>query len=397
MTTETLSAPLEPARPAASWAAILAVAAGAFALVTTEFLPVGLLPQISRDLAITEGQAGLMVTIPGFLAAFAAPATIGLVGRLDRRWVLLFLLGLLAVSNLIVATADSVVALLCGRVLLGVGVGGFWAIGGSLGPRLRPGAEAPRATALIYSGVSLGMVAGVPAGALIGELVGWRLAFGVSTALALAVVGALAWLLPPIKPSETTGLRQVPEVLRLRQVQVGLGASVLVFIAQFAAYTYIGPILETTSGIGPSGLGLLLLGYGVAGFVGNLAGGWAVIKALKATLVAVGLVLGGAMLLLLWAGTNPWVASALVLLWGLAWGVLPIAMQTWMFSAAPDRLEGVAALFVSVAQAAIGGGALAGGLAVDHLGVQAAMGLGAAGSLATALLIGAFRPRPVAP
>ncbi|MGV8596165.1 MFS transporter [Pseudomonas aeruginosa] len=88
---------------AARWSAVAAVAIGAFALVTTEFLPVGLLPQIARDLHITEGQAGLMVTLPGFLAALAAPLTIGFTGRFDRRHVLMFLMGLLVLSNALVA------------------------------------------------------------------------------------------------------------------------------------------------------------------------------------------------------------------------------------------------------------------------------------------------------
>jgi hypothetical protein len=118
-----------------AWLAVLSVGIGAFALVTTEFLPVGLLPAIAADLGITKGVAGLMVTIPGLIAAFAAIfVTVGS-GRIDRRVVIWSLMGLLVVSNLLVALAPSFAVVLLGRALLGIGVGGFWAIGGALGQR----------------------------------------------------------------------------------------------------------------------------------------------------------------------------------------------------------------------------------------------------------------------
>ncbi|PTQ13381.1 MFS transporter [Sphingomonas oleivorans] len=373
-------------RPPASWAAVASVGVGAFALVTTEFLPVGLLPQIARDVGISEGQAGLMVTVPGMLAAIAAPLTIAFAGRFDRRHVLWFLLGLLVLSNILVATATSFAALLLGRVLLGIGVGGFWTIGGSLGPRLRPGPQGARATSLIYSGVSLGTVAGVPAGALVGNLLGWRLAFAGSAAMALLVVVALMLLLPVIRPERSSGLAQVPAVLRLGKVRIGLIGTVLIFIGQFAAYTYITPFLNQVTHIEAAGLSAVLLGYGLAGFLGNLFGGWAVSRDVRLTLVGTAILLGGSVLLLALAGTIPVTAILAVLAWGFGFGMLPIAMQSWMFSAAPDRLESVAALFVSIAQAAIGSGALVGGLAVDRLGVESAFWLGGLAALATAAL-----------
>ncbi|MCY1413529.1 Purine ribonucleoside efflux pump NepI [compost metagenome] len=381
-----------PASAPASWGAVTAIGIGAFALVTAEFLPVGLLPQIAKDLSVTEGQAGLMVTIPGILAACAALLTIGLAGRFDRRHVLWFLLSLLVVSNLLVASATSFAALLLGRVLLGIAVGGFWTIGGSLGPRLRPDA-AGKATAIIFSGVSLGTVAGVPAGALLGNLLGWRLAFGASAAVALLVVGALIWLLPVLRPERLTGLSQIPAVLKLRKVQVGLAAVVLIFIGQFAAYTYITPFLNQISGIEAGVLSLVLLGYGLSGFFGNVFCGWVVERDVRLAVLGTSLNLGLSLLLLLFTGTNAWFAVAAVVVWGFGFGMLPIAIQSWIFRAAPDRLESVAALFVSIAQLAIGAGALIGGLAVDHFGVESALWVGAFAAFATAWLIHAAPPR----
>ncbi|CVI54306.1 MULTISPECIES: MFS transporter [Agrobacterium] len=382
-----ISAGHADSKPLASWAAVASIGIGAFALVTTEFLPVGLLPLIAADLGISEGTAGLMVTVPGFLAALAAPMTLGFAARFDRKRVLVALLMLLVVSNAIVATAHGFAALMFGRVLLGIAVGGFWTIGGSLGPRLRPGAEGPRATALIFSGVSLGTVAGVPAGALIGDLFGWRTAFLLVSGVALLVVAALQFLLPSIRAQKGSGLKQVPDVLRLQRVQIGLTAAVLIFVGQFAAYTYITPFLIGATGIDTGTLSMVLLGYGAAGFAGNLFGGWAAgrnfVFALAGTAFLIALSVAG----LLLAGSNTLAAVAWVVTWGFGFGMLPIAMQTFLFTSAPDRLESIAALFVSIAQLAIGLGALVGGLAVDNFGVPSALWLGAASALLTAGLI----------
>lgn len=175
--------------PPASWSAVVAIGVGASTLVTTEFLPVGLLPQIAQDLAVSEGQASLMVTAPGIVAAGAALLTISVGKRIQRQHALLVLLSLLVISNAMVACANSLGVLLAARMLLGVAVGGFWTIGVSLGPRLRPDAIG-RATSVIFSGVTVGTVAGVPAGTLLGRLLGWRLAFAAFAALVLLVVVA---------------------------------------------------------------------------------------------------------------------------------------------------------------------------------------------------------------
>src|SRR5690554_6361376 len=129
-----------------------------------------------------------MVTIPGIISAIAALLTLYVARGFNRRHALWVLMGALFISNTIVAVAPSYQMLLVGRVLLGVAIGAFWTIGASLGPRLRSGMEGARATAIIFSGISLGMVGGVPAGALIGSLVGWRIAFWISAAIALLVM-----------------------------------------------------------------------------------------------------------------------------------------------------------------------------------------------------------------
>jgi predicted MFS family arabinose efflux permease len=373
------------------WAAVFAVAVGAFALVTTEFLPIGLLPDIARDIGVSEGQTGLMVTLPGLLAAIGAPSVIGFAGGLDRRRVLGGLLILLVASNVVVAAASAFPALLIGRVLLGIGVGGFWAVGGSLGPRLRPGHEGPWATSIIFSGVSVGTVAGLPAGALLGNLLGWRMAFIAAAAVAVLVTAALLIVLPSIPPEEGSGLRGVPSLLKLRVMQVGVVGTVLAFAGHFLGYTYIAPFVDSAAHIRGASLSVVLLAYGVAGFVGNMASGWAAQRSVRGTLALCCALLGLSIAVLVLGGTMPAVAVIAVVIWGFAFGALPIAMRMFMFSAAPDRLESTAAVFVSVAQLSIGGGALIGGLIVDHVGLEATLWAGTVCTLLTAVLVWTVR------
>jgi predicted MFS family arabinose efflux permease len=392
------TSPLSATRAAAtespsgsSWGAVASLGIASFALVSTEFLPVGLLPQIAHELGQSEGRTGLMVTLPSVMGAFAAPLTIAFAGRLDRRWLLGGLVALLALSNFVVAMSGAFAAVLFGRLLMGVAVGGFWTIGGSLGPRLKPGPQAARASALILSGVSIGTVAGVPAGALLGELVGWRWAFAAAGAISLVVLALLLVLLPALPSAAArNGLREIRTLLRERKVSLGLAAILLLFGGQFSAYTYISPFLLQVTGITPATLSAVLLGYGVSGFVGNLAGGWMAERDLHGALTATGLVLGMSVLgvVLLGHGNVAW-AVGLVIVWGFGFGMLPIAIQSWMFGAAPHRLEAVQAIFVSAAQAAIGGGALLGGVLADSFGMGSALWLGAVSTLAiTSVIVG---------
>lgn len=371
---------------ATSWLPVAAVGIGAFALVTTEFLPVGLLPQVAQELAISEGQTGLMMTLPGLFAAVTAPLTLLWARTLDRRQVLCALLALLALSNVVVALASNLWVLLLGRALLGVAVGGFWTIGGTLGPRLKP-LHAAKATSIIFSGVSLGTVAGVPAGAILGELTGWRTVFGVAAVLSIIVTLLLLRTLPKLPAQPGAGMQALAEVLKRPITQLGLAAVLTIFVGQFAAYTYLSPYLINEAGMTPIALSAVLLGFGVAGFLGNLAGGLTVAKNASRTLIATALLMGVPMLLLATDVAPMQMIVALVMLWGLGFGLLPVAMQSWLFSMAPDRLEAMGAIFVSSAQISIGIGALLGGLAVDHLGILSALALGGGFAVVTTAFI----------
>jgi predicted MFS family arabinose efflux permease len=239
--------------------------------------------------------------------------------------------------------------------------------------------------------VSVGTVAGLPAGALLGNLLGWRMAFIAAAVVAVLVTAALLVFLPSIPPEAGSGLGGVPSLLKLRIMQVGVVGTVLAFAGHFLGYTYIAPFLDAAAHIRGASLSVVLLAFGIAGFVGNMACGWAAQRSVRGTLALCCALLGLSIAVLVLGATMPAVAVIAVVIWGFAFGVLPIAMQTFMFNAAPDRPESAAAVFVAVAQLSIGAGALVGGLLVDHLGLEVTLWAGAACTLLTAVLVWTVR------
>ncbi|WP_158244294.1 MFS transporter [Trinickia dabaoshanensis] len=372
------------------WFSVAAVSFGTFALVTSELMPIGLLPKIAAGVSAAEGNAGLTITIPGLVAAFAAPALLVASRRLDRRWLLWLTSALLIASNLIVASAATLSTLLAGRVLLGIGIGGFWAIGAAVARRLVPPESVGRATALVFSGVSAGTVIGLPAGTLLGELFGWRLAFTGAAILGGIALAAQLYLLPKLAATDAVGLWQLPAVARTPKARIALVAVALAIGGQFMAYTYLASFLEGHASISPSMVSAVLLAYGVAGLAGNTIAGELVQRDVRKVLAGSGLLVAATILSLPLTGSHPLIAIALVVIWGAGFGAVPVSLQTAMFMAAPKLPEGGSALFVSTFQLALASGAFLGGVAVNSSSITLAMLLGGAAVLTMAGTIWIF-------
>ncbi|WP_214414265.1 MFS transporter [Sphaerisporangium fuscum] len=293
-----------------------------------------------------------------------------LVGRMDRRLLLVGLMGLMTLANLASALAPDHPSLVAARVLVGVAIGGFWAIAGGLAVRLVPAPYVPRATAIVFGGVGAANVFGVPLGTTIGELVGWRVAFGMLSALALVVLVALLAVLPPLTASRPVGLRRLGGRLRDRGVRAGILATFLIVTGHFSAYTFVSPVLQGLSGIDEHLIGPLLFGFGVAGMAGNFIAGAAVARRLHRTVTAIAVLLGAAVLLYPVAGLTAVGGVTLLVVWGLVYGGVSVSLQTWMIKAAPQAVEEASALWVAVFNFSIGLGALAGGTIVDALPLQ---------------------------
>jgi predicted MFS family arabinose efflux permease len=351
-----------------AWLAVLSVAAGTFVLVTSEFLPIGLLTPMAASLGISKGMAGLSVTIPGLVAAFSAPCLTLLAGRMDRRLLLLIMTVMICASNLIVAFASDVTMLLAGRVFLGVAVGGFWTFAVSAGRRLVAQGSGARATALISAGISIGMILGVPAGSQLGEWLGWRQAFMANAGVAIAVLVSQLALVPSLPVHEAIGFRHMRALFSVAKARIGLLITLLLFVGQFAGYTYFEPFLRNISGVDQPTLTRLLFTYGLFGIAGNFFAEVAAAKGIRRAFIGMALLLGTTILLGGLFVREPMSAYVLAAIWGFAFGTIPVCMQIWMYQAAPANYESGAALFVSVAQIALALGAFSGGVMIDSIG-----------------------------
>ncbi|WP_246268567.1 MFS transporter [Nonomuraea typhae] len=356
------------------WLAVIAVAVGTFAMVTVEQLPVGLLTAIGGSLNISEGAAGLMVTVPGLVASATAPLLPVAIGRLDRRTVLIGLLSLMVVANAVSVVAPNFAIMLASRFLVGIGIGGFWALAAGIAVRLVPAQHVARATSLAFGGATAANVLGIPAGTLIGNLSDWRVAFAAVGVLALLVVGALAWLLPRIPASAPVRLAELPRQFRNPVVRAAVISTFLVVSGQYAAFTFVSPILQNVSGVPADLIGPILLGFGVAGVIGTFVGSsWNV----KRRVITLSVVLAAIMVLFPLVGTTPVTGTILLIIWGLAYGGAPVAVQTWILQGAGESAEAATALNTTVFNLAIAFGAAFGGIVADNLAVTGALWIGA--------------------
>jgi len=370
-----------------AWLAVTSIAVGTFAMVTTEFLPIGLLTAIAGDLGVSEGTAGLMVTGPGIVAAVTAPVVTIAAGSTDRRILVVLLTALIVLSNVVAVLTPTFTIMLLGRILLGLCVGGFWTFAAAIGRRLVPEASGGRATALIIAAISVGTVVGVPAGAMIGELAGWRSAFAATAVLAILVLVGQAALLPNLPARAPVRVRDIFALFDVRRARIGLLVTAFIATGHFAAYTYLEPFLQQVVGLRVSSLSGVFAAYGVAGLFGAFAGERALARSLRGGFAATVLLVATALFLAVLYGASPYFAIPLVVLWGFAFGAVPLGVQLWLYQAAPERFEIGSAMMVTVFEVALALGAFGGGLLVDHSGIRSAFLAGGVLAVAAALTI----------
>ncbi|MEO3800128.1 MFS transporter [Nonomuraea sp. B1E8] len=370
MSTTTLA---RPRSPLINWLAVISLMLGIFAIVTSEILPIGLLTAIGADFGISDGTTGLTMTLPGIVAAVAAPTVTLTTARLDRRVMLCVLMAVLAVADVLAAVATSYWVMLISRVLVGLTIGGFWSIGAGLAGRLMPPHAVGTATAVIFSAVPLGSVLGVPASTFIGNLAGWRTAFLVLAALAVLVLAALMVLLPPLPAHQVTNPRVLLDLLRTRGAAIALLATFLIVLAHFGTYTYVTPFLQDVTGLPPAAVSAVLLAYGIAGIAGNFLAGKAIATRLRAAFVTCGCLIAATTLLLPSVGGTTAGAVVLLVIWGLAYGGVPVCSQASFLTAAPHVPEAATVVFTSSFQATFALGAFLGGRVVDSFSVSTVM------------------------
>lgn len=355
----------------AYWGGIFAMTLCVFVLIASEFMPVSLLTPIAGDLGVTEGLAGQGIAISGALAVLTSLSLSHIAGNMNRKTLLLGMTVLMAASGLIIAFATSYLVYMAGRALIGMAIGGFWSMSAATAIRLVPQHQVARALAIFNGGNALATVVAAPLGSYLGATIGWRGAFLCLVPVAIAAFIWQWFSLPDMKGSKRqTSRGTVFRLFRLPVVSVGLLACGLFFMGQFALFTYVRPFLETVTHVSASGLSLILLTIGVAGFVGTLIVALFLNARFYLTIMAIPLLMAAIAGLLILTGHSVWIVALLLGFWGLLATAAPTGWWTWIARTLPDDAEAGGGLMVAVIQLSIALGSTAGGMVFDNFGWQ---------------------------
>jgi DHA1 family inner membrane transport protein len=294
---------------------LMALAVAAFGIGTSEFIIMGLLPNLAQYFAVTIPKAGALVTGYALSVTIGAPLVALATAHLERKRALLLLMGVFTLGNFACAVAPTYNLLFAARVLTALCHGAFFGIGSVVAANLVPKNQRAQAIALMFSGLTLANVLGVPAGTALGQALGWRAAFWAIVPIGVTAAAALFWLVPQQAAGSSKLLHEF-RVLRRPQVLLVMLMSVLTSTSLFCVYTYVAPMLLTITHVSPHGITLTLLLFGVGITIGNLAGGalsdWRPMAFLVGSLLALIVSLG----VLYFAEPYAIPAIAMILVWG---------------------------------------------------------------------------------
>lgn len=377
--------------------ALWALALSAFAIGTTEFVIVGLIPTIAASLGVSVPSAGLLVSLYALGVAVGAPLLTAVTGRVPRKQLLLGLMTLFTVGNLLAWLAPGYATLMAARVLTGLAHGVFFSIGSTIATGLVSKEKAASAIALMFTGLTVALVTGVPLGTFIGQTFGWQSTFLAVSLLGLVAIVGSAILVPSKLPmSKPASILTQLAVLRKPRLLLVYAMTTLGYGGTFIAFTYLAPILQEVAGFAPSAVSLVMMVYGVSVAFGNIWGGRLAdrlgpIRALQIVFA----LLAAVLLALTFTAANMWLALATVLLWGaVAFGNVP-GLQVYVVQRAerdaPNAVDVASGLNIAAFNVGIALGAWGGGIIVTHLGLMATPWIGALvvlGALALTTLAG---------
>jgi multidrug resistance protein len=348
-----------------------ALTLGNFAVGTGSLIVAGILPAIAAGLDTSVAMAGQLVAIYGFTLAIGAPLLGMATGRIERRPLMLGGLAVFVLACLIGALAKDYTTLALSRALAGVGAALFTPNAAALAAQSVPPEQRGRAIALVFAGFSLASVVGVPLGTCVGGEFGWRSAIGLVAVLALLAMIALANTLPRSAPAPAVALRSWLGLFRQQAPMLAVTATVLNMAGQYALFTYIAPLLERLHGIGPRGLGALLVWFGVAGALGNAAAGRTIdrVGAARVATLGIGVVLA-AFMIMAYSSASLALTIVAIGLWGGAAFAISSAQQARLVNQNPRLASATLALNTSALYIGQAGGAMLGGITISVAGLD---------------------------
>ncbi|EAQ6918559.1 MFS transporter [Hafnia paralvei] len=363
--------------------ALFALTISAFAIGTTEFVIVGLIPTIATDLQVSLPSAGLLVSLYALGVAIGAPVLTALTGRMPRKTLLIGLMVLFTLGNLLAWKAPGYTSLMTARVLTGLAHGVFFSIGSTLATSLVPKEKAASAIAIMFTGLTVALVTGVPLGTFIGQHFGWHETFlAVSLLGIVALIGSLIFVPNGLKHTPPASIARQLTILKQPRLLMVYAKTALGYGGNFVAFTFLAPILQQVSGFSAGAVTWVMLIYGVSVAAGNLWGGrladrMGPIKALQ----IIFLLLAAVLAVFSFTAHSPILALITVLFWGaVAFGNVP-GLQVYVVQQAeryaPHAVDVASGLNIAAFNLGIAGGAWVGGMVVENYGLMVTPWIGA--------------------
>lgn len=363
--------------------ALFALTISAFAIGTTEFVIVGLIPTIAADLQVSLPSAGLLVSLYALGVAIGAPVLTALTGRMPRKTLLIGLMVLFTLGNLLAWKAPGYTSLMTARVLTGLAHGVFFSIGSTLATSLVPKEKAASAIAIMFTGLTVALVTGVPLGTFIGQHFGWHETFlAVSLLGIVALIGSLIFVPNGLKHTPPASIVRQLTILKQPRLLMVYAKTALGYGGNFVAFTFLAPILQQVSGFSAGAVTWVMLIYGVSVAAGNLWGGrladrMGPIKALQ----IIFLLLAAVLAVFSFTAHSPILALITVLFWGaVAFGNVP-GLQVYVVQQAeryaPHAVDVASGLNIAAFNLGIAGGAWVGGMVVENYGLMVTPWIGA--------------------
>jgi DHA1 family inner membrane transport protein len=345
---------------------LLVLAISAFAIGTTEFVIMGILPDVARDLSVSLPSAGMLVSGYALGVAIGAPILAVLTSKLPRKPALQMLMLIFVAGNILCAVAPGYDVLMAARVLTSFAHGSFFGIGAVVAASLVPADKRASAIALMFTGLTLANVLGVPFGTFIGQEFGWRTTFWIVALLGVISLAGLSVLLPRQEQVESSSLLQEFRVLTKGSTWLALMMTVVGFGGVFVVFTFIAPILEQVTGISPRAVTLVLVLFGVGLTVGNTIGGKLADRALLPALMGILALLTVVMLVFAYTSHSVIPAVVTIFVWGVAAFATVPPLQTRVVEQAKEAPNLASTLNIGAFNLGNAGGAWLGGLALSH-------------------------------
>ncbi|MCT4710434.1 MFS transporter [Enterobacteriaceae bacterium H11S18] len=374
--------------------ALLALTISAFAIGTTEFVIVGLVPTIAEQLAISLPSAGLLISIYALGVAVGAPVLTALTGKLPRKQLLIGLMVLFTAGNLLAWLSPNYETLVIARLLTGLAHGVFFSIGSTIATSLVPKEKAASAIAIMFGGLTVALVTGVPLGTFIGQHFGWRETFLAVSAIGVIALIASTILIPNNIPTRAVAsVKEQIKVLTHPRLLIIYAITALGYGGVFTAFTFLAPMMQDLAGYSPAAVSWILLGYGVSVAIGNIWGGkladrHGAVPALKFIFAA----LAALLFVFQFTATSHIAALLTVLVMGVfAFGNVP-GLQVYVVQKAeeytPNAVDVASGLNIAAFNVGIALGSIIGGQTVQSFGLAQTPWIGAMIVAGALLLIG---------